>query len=301
MSLSRRAADVYDLDVIHQAYGPDADLCADVLRVSYSATDAQIQSAFFDRRSEIFTVLSKLNRQDESDDDEIALSQRRFAERRMDAVVMAFRVLKKPALRKGYDQDRERRIAKRTADALKNQSDSSMPMHIDPQLSPTAVQSFDELIRPIPFDEDSTPRKKKQVRGNKIRPVNLHVEQLSGSSRRKSRSPNKSMDTDQTHVEESEDSVTDERERRSDRETSHLHDDDYEEVPRRRKKKEGVMEKINESPFVRTIAEEVHGAYLDTLTAFDQVLNAFTLQEKDIDAVCGRIEKAKKQLGSVEE
>jgi hypothetical protein len=42
-------------------------------------------------------------------------------------------------------------------------------------------------------------------------------------------------------------------------------------------------------------------AYLDTLTAFGQVLNALTLQEKDIDAVCGRIEKAKKQLGSEKE
>jgi hypothetical protein len=98
----------------------------------------------------------------------------------------------------------------------------------------------------------------------------------------------------------SEDSGEDGREERSDRETSSHHDDDEEIVPRRRKKNEGVIEKISESRLVRSIAEEVHGVYLDTITAFDQVFNAFTLQEEEINAVCGRIETAKQQLGTDE-
>ena len=41
---------------------------------------------------------------------------------------------------------------------------------------------------------------------------------------------------------------------------------------------------------------EINGSINDTVTAFDQVLNAFTLQEDDIKAVTSRIDKASKQL-----
>ena len=53
-------SDRFNLTVIDKAYGPSADLYVDVLRVSYLASDEEIQSAFFDRRSEIFTILSKI-------------------------------------------------------------------------------------------------------------------------------------------------------------------------------------------------------------------------------------------------
>jgi hypothetical protein len=48
--------------------------------------------------------------------------------------------------------------------------------------------------------------------------------------------------------------------------------------------------------FVSKIQEEVAGTVEDTLVSFEQVLNVFTLQEKDIKAVMGRIDKAKRQL-----
>ena len=41
---------------------------------------------------------------------------------------------------------------------------------------------------------------------------------------------------------------------------------------------------------------EIKGSFNDMVTAFDQVLNAFTLQENDIKAVTSRIDKASKQL-----
>mmetsp|Transcript_19157 Transcript_19157/g.27054 ORF Transcript_19157/g.27054 Transcript_19157/m.27054 type:complete len:469 (+) Transcript_19157:124-1530(+) len=47
---------------------------------------------------------------------------------------------------------------------------------------------------------------------------------------------------------------------------------------------------------VKVIKEEVEGAYADTCSAFDQVFNAFTLNEKDIIAVSGRILKAQKEF-----
>jgi hypothetical protein len=41
---------------------------------------------------------------------------------------------------------------------------------------------------------------------------------------------------------------------------------------------------------------EITGAFYDTAVSVDQVINAFTLQERDIDAVMGRIDKAKRLL-----
>ena len=297
-------SDLFDLEVVDKAYGPYADLYVDVLRVSYLASDSEIQSAFFERRSEIFTVLSKLNYKNSLENDEIALSQRRFAERRMDAVVMAFRVLKGPESRKAYEKERERRIAKRRAVSPKVDSSLSPTMSQDQMLSPKAVQSFDDLIRPVPFNETSSGRRLIAELSE-----NERVE-LSPRTLRKSRATPRStlrrttvsvhvLDTEQKQI-SSDDSCEDGREERSDRETSSHHEDEEEIVPRRRRKNEGVLEKISESPLVRTIAEEVHGVYLDTITAFDQVFNAFTLQEEEINAVCGRIEIAKRQLGSEE-
>jgi hypothetical protein len=48
--------------------------------------------------------------------------------------------------------------------------------------------------------------------------------------------------------------------------------------------------------FILAIKLEIRGSINDTVTAVDQVCNAFTLQEKDIQAVTSRIDKASKQL-----
>lgn len=299
-------SDLVDLEVVDQAYGPYADLYVDVLRVSYLASDSEIQSAFFERRSEIFTVLSKLNYKDSSENDEIALSQRRFAERRMDAVVVAFRVLKRPESRKAYEKERERRIARRRAISPNLGSSLSPKMSKHQMLSPSAVQSFDDVTRTVPFNETSSGRRLiADLAANErleLSPRTLRKSRATVSPRSNSRRTMVSvhvLDVGQKQS-TSEDSGEDGREERSDRETSSHHEDDEEIVPRRRRKNEGVIEKISESRLVRSIAEEVHGVYLDTVTAFDQVFNAFTLQEEEINAVCGRIENAKKQLGSEE-
>jgi hypothetical protein len=295
-------SDIYDLDIIDQAYGLDADLYTDVLRVSYLASDAEIQSAFFDRRSEIFTVLSKLNRENDDsdmDDDEIALSQRRFAERRMDAVVMAFRILKDPELRAIYEEDRDLRVSRRTN--LASNAKERRPDE-DEISSPRGVLSFDDSVRTAPFDEKKSRAKKKK----QLRQVNIKVESpprvsrtrggmtKKGSSRA---SLNASRDLepvlqettsgDETDVKAAVSGTDDEKRNTSDVE-------DYTDAPR--KKPEGVLAKIRESTIVKSISDEIHGAYLDTYSAFDQVFNAFTLQDAEIDAVCGRINTAKDQL-----
>lgn len=90
-----------NLEVIYQAFGEHADLYKDVLQVKSTATAEQIQMAYFDRRSELFALLASIDSEEEQDD--ITASHRFHAERKMDAVVMAVRILGDPQLRQEYD------------------------------------------------------------------------------------------------------------------------------------------------------------------------------------------------------
>ena len=90
-----------NLEIIYQAFGEHSDLYKDVLQVKPSATAEQIQMAYFDRRSELFALLASIDSEEEQDD--ITASHRFHAERKMDAVVMAVRILGDPQLREEYD------------------------------------------------------------------------------------------------------------------------------------------------------------------------------------------------------
>lgn len=106
-SNSGRMNNHLDLDVIDDAFGKTADLYVDVLQVPATATQEEIQLAYFDRRSELFTKLAKIDAKPQSD----ALAAQRYkAERKMDSVVLAVRVLGDPTLRVAYDRLRPERI-----------------------------------------------------------------------------------------------------------------------------------------------------------------------------------------------
>lgn len=96
-----------DLQVIDDAFGKTADLYGDVLKVPTVATQEQIQLAYFDRRSELFTLLAKIDARPQSD---AMAAQRYNAERRMDSVVLAVRILGDPALRSAYNRLRPERL-----------------------------------------------------------------------------------------------------------------------------------------------------------------------------------------------
>lgn len=96
-----------DLQVINDAFGKHSDLYEDVLHVASSATQEEIQLAYFDRRSELFTLLAKIDAKPQSD---AMVNQRYKAERKMDAVVLAVRVLGSSSLRAAYDRVRPERL-----------------------------------------------------------------------------------------------------------------------------------------------------------------------------------------------
>uniref|UniRef100_A0A7S4ADR9 J domain-containing protein n=1 Tax=Pseudo-nitzschia australis TaxID=44445 RepID=A0A7S4ADR9_9STRA len=101
-----------DLQIIDETYGKNADLYEDVLRVPTTATQDEIQVAYFDRRSELFTILAKIDAaargpQSGSSAFLASIGKRRYlAERKMESVVFAVRILTDPSLRIAYDKVR---------------------------------------------------------------------------------------------------------------------------------------------------------------------------------------------------
>ena len=103
-----------DLQVIDDTFGKNADLYEDVLRVPTTATQEEIQLAYFDRRSELFTLLAKIDaamKGPQSESSSSMVDQRRYkAEKQMDSVVFAVRILADPTLRLSYDDIRPDRV-----------------------------------------------------------------------------------------------------------------------------------------------------------------------------------------------
>ena len=342
-----------DLEVIDDAFGRDADLYCDVLRVSPTASDTDVQGAFFERRKEIYNVLNQL-----SEDDKSNKPQRNHAERRMDAVVLAFRVLTDPKMSKMYARERQQRLERRAgADrpvkdvrrSLLRKKDTNKGLGTDPKNPAKQRRPYrsrrskynnqdqekeeqkekeiknilsipsDEAVQKRLFQADSADAVKITVNVEspptdhpKPTPKQDQTSQKKNSGKisiRELQPPSsKGMTTDNggsTRASASSKSAP----LKVTKEPSVLESDNGDESSvttevslrdtfsgEQEVASSGILARIQQFPLVKTVTEEVHGVYLDTTSAFDQVFNAFTLQEKDIDAVCGRIEKAKSQL-----
>jgi hypothetical protein len=132
-----------DLEVIDDAFGKTADLYGDVLQVPTTATQEEIQLAYFDRRSELFTMLAKIDARPRSD---ALIAQRYKAERKMDSVVLAVRVLGDPTLRLSYDQLRPDRIqlhnksgGSRASSSSRRQGNTKTKTTTTPSAAPVVV------------------------------------------------------------------------------------------------------------------------------------------------------------------
>ena len=97
-----------DLTLIDETYGDNSDLYEDVLRISTTANQDDIQLAYFDRRSELFTMLAKIDASSRGSGQKT--DQKRFeTEKKMDSIVYAVRILADPVLRKQYNGIRQER------------------------------------------------------------------------------------------------------------------------------------------------------------------------------------------------
>jgi len=89
-------------ELVDFAYGPNANLYKDVLKVPRNASKEAIQSAFIDRRYELYGMLQNTSLND-SNGSVISVSERQFTEKKMDALVATFRILYDPAKRLEYN------------------------------------------------------------------------------------------------------------------------------------------------------------------------------------------------------
>jgi hypothetical protein len=257
MSLEESAG--VNLSIIDEAYGAASDLYRDILRVNSNATPEQIQRAYFDRRNELFELLANM---DQEDQDSITASHRFHAERKMDAVVMAMRILGDPILRIQYDDMRVERI-QRDDEIGEIQTRS-------PKSSRRSRRHRSrEKLKDYPEDENventagtKNDKKKVKVKVQKSPPKQRVQEGVVQKNYMKSFEAD---DVDEaTYASESDIS-------------------------------EGTLT-VHRQSVMQRVAKEMLGAIEDTATSFEQVINVFTLQEEDICAISSRIDKAKRSL-----
>jgi curved DNA-binding protein CbpA len=279
-----------DLTVVDKAFGNYADLYSDVLRVVVAATHEQIQLAYFDRRSELFTLLAKM---DAKSQDERTAKARRQAERRMDSVVLAVRILGDPDTRAKYDEARQGRLLNRRR---------AKQAHFDGAHSDSRKSSLKE--------EPQRSREREQFSRRKEATV-----EKEGIRRAREERPDDPDETINTQDETDEETDRDNDRSFFSSETDEFRQDDTTvgsgtigtttigdatidtyTVMSTEDGKEDSSFFCGGSRIVRNITNEISGAFEDTVTSFDQVFNAFTLTDKDIRAVSKRIDKAKRQL-----
>ena len=301
-----------DLGVVDDAYGPFADLYSDVLRVSVVATHEQIQLAYFDRRSELFTLLAKIDTKEQTEE---AVEERFQAERKMDAVVLAVRILGDAEQRLTYDKIRQERLLNR-----RRATQGQLPGHEADIRATSGLDSVDE--------HDEHKRGKRSSKKDRKRDNNRDKKEKrkkSGSERKSSRTENsnspppsaressksdhslsldRSKETvDTEHLTEDDDSPRDTKGYRSTRDEDRQDADDatYQTelasaASGKAEERSDMLSCITNSRILRNISDEISGACEDALVSVDQVFNAFTLTDKDIRAVTRRIDKAKQQF-----
>lgn len=350
-----------NLEVIYQAFGEHADLYKDVLQVKSSATAEQIQMAYFDRRSELFALLASIDSEEEQDD--ITASHRFHAERKMDAVVMAVRILGDPQLRQEYDNVMVLRETKKHPKEPPSGSGASRsssnrepdgvyagvvgvqvppsprsprspkrrspkrrsPRHVSPSDNDatddaklqTSASSEEQLYYATQHQQTVEPdyefiapanskgsTSKKQ--SNKHHHSSSHRQQQQLDSSYDPSTLNFTRDDDDTLQDtlpynddttyQGDEGTFDDTKLTWDDQGTIGSDDWTKDSRRLARGSTSALSAVTNVGFVSRIQEEVAGTVEDTLVSFEQVLNAFTLQERDIQAVMGRIDKAKRQL-----
>jgi hypothetical protein len=260
-----------DLGVIDQAYGYFADLYGDVLRVSVAASAEQMQTAYVDRRSELMRVLSKgfTRPQDEPQTSEEQLQ----TQRKLDSLALAVRILRDPDQRRVYDRMRQHRLLNR-----RRSKQGHLPGH------PAQVRGLDAGIDAEEQGEEA--HGLRRISGKQLRRGDDKE-----NNRNAATSPVGSIKEKTSWVEE---------EIRELLESTRLDRDNTTKLSQAEQnaEEEGYLSWVSHSRIIRKISDEIGDACEDTLLSVDQVFNAFTLTDKDIEAVTKRIDRAKRQMES---
>lgn len=319
---------------INEAFGEKADLYVDVLGIQPNATTDQIQQAYFNRRDELFHSLSRMDQRGEEEDSQkrfqlerqmdgvvMALRVLGDADARMkyDGIRdqrMGLSVLTNSALGSPEDDDvplgtgtsvstsamgegPRRRKLKSALKKAKSLDDRDR----DNQTTRASLGELSVTIgntRSIDFAQNEGEGRENDHEGpiDSLRQVRS-LDDMSRSSKA-SRSSRKSTKSENAGIESAK--------RKTKKSVKIAHGT----KSRTRKSKSKIDDDVsvgsggtlgttyssyekNRSIF-ETVKDEVMGALDDTSKSMEQVFNVFTLQDDEISAVFGRIDKAKRQM-----
>jgi curved DNA-binding protein CbpA len=125
------------MDLIEFSYGPNTNIY-EVLQVDQDASQKEIQSAFMARRLELYGSIHSIGVDSErivtgKDGKDMKLSEKAFVEKKMDALVAVFRILRDPRKRRKYD-----------AQLNKGRAPQPQPKPMDSRSSPRSLIDFDD-------------------------------------------------------------------------------------------------------------------------------------------------------------
>lgn len=313
-----------NLNVVNEAYGIRSDLYLDVLQVEPTASANEIQEAFFERRSELFRLLTDI---DSTGDDLGMAWPRQHAERKLDAVVYAVRILGDPVSRLRYDDIRIRRMRfspslsrlprtnsenSQFRDTWENmdssQEDQRNASCIFMNDSSFCIHFFASSKSDPEGDEPSflyarNPTTKTNLSPKKLTPPHSYLSPLKtrnasgdgGRTQLVREVTGSSLGGDVwTQISNEFANFVDDSDDFENDESFYTVDDESAAEDTQLKSSflpnGGVFDRLH---------EEVLGVYDDIFLSLEQVLNAFSLQEADIKAVAGRIVKAKRQMAKL--
>ena len=138
------------MDVIKFAYGAEANLYTDVLKVVPQASEQEIQKAFVARRYELFNELQQassnsLPKNPPPGSPVSGLSERQFAEKKMDALIASYRLLSDSSERHQYNLSLSLAAAKAKKAKQAELSD----------VSPSGVQHFDHSFESVNMNDSA--------------------------------------------------------------------------------------------------------------------------------------------------
>ncbi|KAL7564029.1 hypothetical protein ACA910_006940 [Epithemia clementina (nom. ined.)] len=321
-----------NLSAIDEAFGEKADLYRDVLRIKSDVSTDQVQQAYFNRRDELFQILAKMDQSGVAHDS----PKRYQVERQMDAVVMSLRVLGDPDARLRYDAIRRDRVVGRKISASYSRSlTTSADEELPPLGTSTSISYSDKSSVNSPNSPrrrrlKSALKKTKSLDESYERSVTIsqtesieyidptddgddymyQAPQLSTSSKEevvsrasKSSKSRKSHGSKQSpkgngpkvsrvSTKRKTRKVTPTREELRESKNHKVIDDDASQISH------GTTLSVLESKrtIFEVVKDEIVGVFEDTSKSVEQVFNAFTLQDDEIEAVFGRIDKAKQQM-----
>lgn len=311
-----------NLTSVDEAYGDKSDLYKDVLGIKPNASADQIQKAYFTRRDELFQVLSRMDKRASA-----ANPQKRHEVKcRIDGVATALRVLGDPSSRVRYDAIRDERLGlngSTSGSTFFRELDDEIPLATE---TPASMSTSGDVYQRRKL---KSALKKRNHEDESSRSTLGELSVTIGNTKTFGRLEERNDESDSSpelprppprtsaHGEPFEASLKHSSSKKSGSSrtaNSHERGEGGNAIPDKRIHKvdeeDGEETSVGSAVTMGTsltmfeaqrsvfqiVKDEVMGTIDDTNESINQVFNVFTLQEDDIAAVFGRIDKAKRQM-----